>query len=548
MSFSRWYPVSSFYYDPAIAPSKPMSNLAAKDDAAIRRVPKGRYDTTYRREYLNFNNGFKNDDPNMPLNSQMAQPLNPYSALPPIGTPFSQHQNMQQDQTPRYQQAQQNNQLTQSSIDHIITEPPNYPPPNQPEPYQSQDQSNDNYLPIDPIYLSPDEEQALITDVARELGGYSSTQLKNFYTEMLTYDPNLTGYVHYHYISVISMKHNLPINEPVMRFIMSRFVSPNQERGYVNYEELVKFLAKCLGDTSYNKPKPSLSSQQQSSSTQQYTQQQQQQQAAYASNFGDTSNRGDLATDKYDPDEQAILRLMHENMRDWDQINLIDCDNLRKKFYEIDPYNRYILTQREIEDVLYKNRIPIQRSLVFQILEKYCKVATGQYKWPALVHFLEKTYNLRLPNKKKANYTYREDEREVKSEKFTYRLSQLDALRSKASEEERIEEINKQIYNLQNLKYETKQRLESRMDNVRNQETWFTRFMRLANSLYNQRSNAGADFVLPKEEARRLITAYNTVYELNIPEQVIEEGLSRCSLKGNVVIDDLLKVLSRNSY
>ena len=110
----------------------------------------------------------------------------------------------------------------------------------------------------------------------------------------------------------------------------------------------------------------------------------------------ESNNRGE----KYDPDEQAILRLMHENMREWDQVNLINCDNLRRKFYEIDPYNRYILTQREvclnknsmqlnvlfemnffkIEDVCYRNRIPIQRSLTFQILEKYCKVATGQYR------------------------------------------------------------------------------------------------------------------------------------------------------------------------
>ena len=29
---------------------------------------------------------------------------------------------------------------------------------------------------------------------------------------------------------------------------MSRFVSANQPRGNVNYEELVKFLAKCLGE------------------------------------------------------------------------------------------------------------------------------------------------------------------------------------------------------------------------------------------------------------------------------------------------------------
>ena len=41
-----------------------------------------------------------------------------------------------------------------------------------------------------------------------------------------------------------------------------------------------------------------------------------------------------------------------------------------------------------------------------------------------------------------------------------------------------------------------------------------------------------------------MITAYNTVYELNMPRETIEEGLNRCTLKGNVKIDDLLKVLS----
>ena len=55
--------------------------------------------------------------------------------------------------------------------------------------------------------------------------------------------------------------------------------------------------------------------------------------------------------DSYDPDEQAILRLMHENMREWDQVNLINTEKLRTKFYEIDPYNRYILSQREVNTI-----------------------------------------------------------------------------------------------------------------------------------------------------------------------------------------------------
>ncbi len=50
----------TFFYlknqsDPAIQPTKPIQNLQIKDETQQRRIPKGRYDTTYRREYLNFN-------------------------------------------------------------------------------------------------------------------------------------------------------------------------------------------------------------------------------------------------------------------------------------------------------------------------------------------------------------------------------------------------------------------------------------------------------------------------------------------------------------
>ncbi len=34
-----------------------------------------------------------------------------------------------------------------------------------------------------------------------------------------------------------------------MRFIMSRYVSSKQPGGSVNYEEFIKFIAKCLGQT-----------------------------------------------------------------------------------------------------------------------------------------------------------------------------------------------------------------------------------------------------------------------------------------------------------
>jgi hypothetical protein len=46
-------------------------------------------------------------------------------------------------------------------------------------------------------------------------------------------------------------------------------------------------------------------------------------------------------------------------------------------------------------------------------------------------------------------------------------------------------------------------------------------------------------------EPYRLIADYNLVYYFNIPEQSIEEGLSKCSSKGNILIDELLRVLAK---
>lgn len=398
MSFSRWYPVSSYYYDPALQPSKPILNLQMKDETQQRKVPRGRYDTTYRREYLDFNNGTNQDsladkysvNSNEAVQGNDKSNLNPYPLLPPISPsaqlsnrlPTSNQQQAHHQQQFQQQQPQQNNTL---SLDHIVGDSSMLNPQNKsanrgPTPLGN---PNDNYLPRNPIYLNPQEESALMMDTSRELKNYTSEQLKNFYSDLTSYDPSLTGFAHYNYISLVAMRNQFPISESLLRFLMSRYVSLNQERGFVNYEELVKFLARCLSNSSAGQQQQ----QQQNKPVQQRNQ------------------------DPFDPDEQAILRLMHENMREWDTVNLINCDNLRKKFYEIDPYNRYILTQREIEDVLYRERVPIQRSLIYQILEKYCKVATGQYKWPAFVDFLEKVHQLRLPNKKKNDYIFAADEK-----------------------------------------------------------------------------------------------------------------------------------------
>ncbi len=52
------------------------------------------------------------------------------------------------------------------------------------------------------------------------------------------------------------------------------------------------------------------------------------------------------------------------------------------------------------------------------------------------------------------------------------------------------------------------------------------------------------DFVLPREEARRLFRAYNHVWDLKIDENKVQRAIEACSRNGHVVINDALKQLA----
>jgi hypothetical protein len=65
---------------------------------------------------------------------------------------------------------------------------------------------SENYLPREPVILSQAEEESLLQDILRELGYYSSEDLKGFYSELTAYDPNLTGHIHHMYITLVAMR------------------------------------------------------------------------------------------------------------------------------------------------------------------------------------------------------------------------------------------------------------------------------------------------------------------------------------------------------
>ncbi len=69
-----------------------------------------------------------------------------------------------------------------------------------------------DYLPAEPIFLSPHEEQSLIEDVRREFRSANTNQINQFYLELSKYDSRMTGFVHHKNVNSAVMKTNVCIN------------------------------------------------------------------------------------------------------------------------------------------------------------------------------------------------------------------------------------------------------------------------------------------------------------------------------------------------
>ena len=71
------------------------------------------------------------------------------------------------------------------------------------------DSLSDICLPFNSIHMNAQEEQSLMNDVSRELGNYSSDQLKSLYSELTSYDPNLAGCTYYADVNLVGIINNV---------------------------------------------------------------------------------------------------------------------------------------------------------------------------------------------------------------------------------------------------------------------------------------------------------------------------------------------------
>jgi hypothetical protein len=103
--------------------------------------------------------------------------------------------------------------------------------------------------------------------------------------------------------------------------------------------------------------------------------QQQERNSPLKQNFNNSTD-----DDKFDPDERQIRILLKQNLKNFELSGTIDFDKLTRELNAVDRNQSGILNRQQIEEVVYKVRIPLQRSLIYQILEKHCRAANKLYE------------------------------------------------------------------------------------------------------------------------------------------------------------------------
>ena len=90
--------------------------------------------------------------------------------------------------------------------------------------------------------------------------------------------------------------------------------------------------------------------------------------------------QSNIDDEQFDPDERQIRILLKQNLKHFDMNGTIDFDKLTRELQTVDRNQGGVLNRQQIEEVVYKVRIPFQRSLIYAILEKHCRASSKLYK------------------------------------------------------------------------------------------------------------------------------------------------------------------------
>ncbi|XP_064605446.1 uncharacterized protein LOC135470436 isoform X2 [Liolophura sinensis] len=527
---------------------------------------------------------------------QEGHDLSPYKVIPPIqeNTGVSQaHQNNDffehrtvQDQRSPYENRQIHHNVsrrpetpeeTSMNVQQVTSQ--SYPPLSDKESLLRLLPPN-VYLPREPLHFSKEDELRLLTLLNDELRELEAQRLKDIYLDLTSYDKQLRGWCYMQDLSYVLGRHRIFLSPDILRLVACQYVS-DREDGKINYEKVLSFFGTALR-TSQG---PSQTSQTQSVPQPErfdnhYTYADSPRSEALPPTPRSTrplyyvSKESKPITPVSDSETSKLMRLIEQQLLDSGRE--VDFDKLTLDFRKMDPNHRGTMSAAQVKQIIYSSthQIPLQESLVNQILAKCDHHGDGQYHWMQFIEFLEKVQprqtGLTIPKSKRpleyakdygnpsSNWPHAEvpkpsnyeqsSKQEIpdvtrKTPLPTYardyngntgnpyeqdgRISQLDV----EKKERELREIEKEYERMK------RQMLEEKDES----EPWFQRFLKMAASIYSQ--DVDSSGYLPYDEVKKMIRLYNDAYNLRITEQDVDRAIMDNYIKGKVAIHDMLTEL-----
>ncbi|XP_071952522.1 uncharacterized protein C1orf87-like [Antedon mediterranea] len=288
--------------------------------------------------------------------------------------------------------------------------------------------------------------------------------------------------------------------------------------------------------------------------------------------------------------DDAMLLMLIEQQIIQGKEDSIDLAEISDTMSSYDKYNDGTITQKQFQEVCLKHRLPFQGSVLEKMLMR-CDTGDSKLSWIAFIDFLSKVQSIKTSQEQMngssrpgtwpslgIRKTYEQDEHnQPLAQSFRKAQEQVDApwqkkkplgpVRKSSVEEyvtrddtpspaiESSSDGAEDVYQRKQLTYLAKKHQALRdqsqemMDAVVDNEVepWFSRFMHLAQGLYNSDStNTG---YLPKEEMLRLVNNYNLIYNLKIPAERIYKVINSCvGVRGQIMIEPVLESLRLSIY
>ncbi|KAF6030700.1 C1orf87 [Bugula neritina] len=425
-------------------------------------------------------------------------------------------------------------------------------------------------IPSQPISLSKIEEMELLRSLGASLEYNNMDVLKQIYNEITSsYDHALSGWAYFSDVSLTLVKCQVNLSPENLKTAASLFVSP-EKPGSVNYERLLSFLASAikLHNTKKDPRYFSQAGEKQKSNL----------------DFLSINTRAPRPTNEISGAQGKLIRMVEDQLAQGDFA--LDVEQLRNQFTLADRLHRDSLSHGEIKEICYRNRVPLQESVINHVLDRCRTTGDGQYRWTDFIDFLEKVQGtgtgLTITSKQPSEYvkklpspmeswprpdvgraeppsTYKHSPRVPYQEQVAQELpshgrdsetpqlaygsqvpSATDYLKAEGKQ---VQSDAVQTENIESRSStaQLKSLLPQRLAQGNGEESWLDKFGMLAQALY--RNDLDKNGIIKADECRWLLTEYNEIYGLNLNKLAIDQGIQQSTSAAGTSIDSVLKIL-----